>query len=88
MTSYMGHKSISRPLYAAGMQIAGKNEKAVRPLALLYGGGKTHTLITPYHLVSDPKKLPNVSAMREFKEAFGSEPPHARVAALSFDKLK
>ena len=34
------------------IRLAGKNEKAVRQLALTYGGGKTHTLITLYHLVS------------------------------------
>ena len=37
------------------LRLAGKSEKAVRQLALPYGGGKTHTLITLYHLVSDPK---------------------------------
>ena len=40
------------------IRLAGKNEKAVRQLALTYGGGKTHTLITLYHLVSDPAALP------------------------------
>ena len=69
------------------LRLAGKSEKAVRQLALPYGGGKTHTLITLYHLVSDPKKLPDLPAVREFKEAFGGEPPNARVAALCFDKL-
>ncbi len=69
------------------LRLAGKNDKAVRQLALPYGGGKTHTLITLYHLVNDPKKLPDLPAVREFKEAFGVEPPHARVVALCFDKL-
>ena len=32
-------------------RLAGKNDKAVRQLELTYGGGKTHTLITLYHLV-------------------------------------
>src|SRR5206468_3407170 len=68
-------------------RLAGKNDKAVRQLALPYGGGKTHTLITLYHLVSDPKMLPDLPAVREFREAFGGEPPRARVAALCFDKL-
>jgi hypothetical protein len=68
-------------------RLAGKNEKAVRQLALPYGGGKTHTLITLYHLVGDPKKLPDLPAVREFREAFGVEPPRSRVAALCFDKL-
>jgi hypothetical protein len=69
------------------LRLAGKNERAVRQLALPYGGGKTHTLITLYHLVNDPAKLPNVPAVREFEETFGQKPPRALVAALSFDKL-
>lgn len=69
------------------LRLAGKNDKAMRQLALPYGGGKTHTLITLYHLVSDPKILPDLPAVREFKEAFGEEPPQARIAALCFDKL-
>ncbi len=69
------------------LRLVGKSEKAVRQLALPYGGGKTHTLITLYHLVNDPKKLPDLPATREFKEAFGGEPPRARVSALCFDKL-
>ena len=39
-------------------RLAGKNDKAVRQLALTYGGGKTHTLITLFHLVNDPERLP------------------------------
>lgn len=69
------------------LRLAGKNEKAVRQLALPFGGGKTHTLITLYHLVNDPKNLPDLPAVREFKEAIGVELPRARVAALPFDKL-
>lgn len=40
------------------LRLAGKNDKAVRQLALTYGGGKTHALITLYHLVHDPQHLP------------------------------
>lgn len=69
------------------LRLAGKNEKAVRQLALPFGGGKTHTLITLYHLVNDPQKLPDLPAVREFREAIGVELPRARVAALPFDKL-
>ena len=68
-------------------RLAGKNDKAVRQLALPYGGGKTHTLITLYHLVQDPKHLPDVASVREFEATFGFKPPKARVAALPFDKL-
>ncbi len=69
------------------MRVAGKNDKAVRQLELTYGGGKTHTLITLYHLVSDPSNLPDLPAVAEFVEAIGQRPPKARVAGLCFDKL-
>lgn len=68
-------------------RLAGKNDKAVRQLALPYGGGKTHTLITLYHLVRDPKSLPDLPSVQEFEATFGFKPPKARVAALPFDKL-
>lgn len=68
-------------------RLAGKNEKAVRQLELTYGGGKTHTLITLYHLVSDLAGLPDLPAVREFIEHAGITPPKARVACLPFDKL-
>src|ERR1035437_7100551 len=68
-------------------RLAGKNEKAIRQLELTYGGGKTHTLITLYHLVRDPKGLPDVPAVREFLEHAGIKPPATCVAVLSFDKL-
>src|SRR3990172_1304973 len=67
------------------LRLAGKNDKAIRQLELTYGGGKTHTLITLLHLVKDPKKLPDLPAVREFKEHIGIALPQARVAVLSFD---
>ena len=69
------------------LRVAGKNDKAVRQLELTYGGGKTHTLITLRHLMTDPAGLPGLSAVAEFREAIGQEPPKARVACLCFDKL-
>lgn len=45
------------------IRLAGKSEKAVRQLELTYGGGKTHTLVTLYHLVHDPKALPKMPAV-------------------------
>lgn len=69
------------------LRLAGKNDKAIRQLELTYGGGKTHTLITLYHLAKDPQKLPDLSAVREFREHIGIAPPQARIAVLSFDKL-
>ena len=68
-------------------RLAGKNDKAIRQLELTYGGGKTHTLITLYHLVDDPSRLPDLPAVAEFTQHIGITPPKARVAALCFDKL-
>ncbi len=69
------------------LRLAGKNDKAVRQLELNYGGGKTHTLITMRHLVSDPANLPDVAAVDEFVQDIGLTPPKTRVAALCFDKI-
>ena len=69
------------------LRLAGKNDKAVRQLELTYGGGKTHTLITLFHLMRDPDSLPDLAAVKQFIEHAGMRPPKARVAALAFDKL-
>jgi len=70
------------------LRLAGKNDRAVRQLELTYGGGKTHALITLYHLVNDPDHLPNLPSVQEFRQhAGGIVPPKARVAVLPFDKL-
>ncbi len=69
------------------LRLDGRNDKAVRQLALTYGGGKTHTLITLYHLASDPESLPDLPAVGEFLSHIGSRPPRARVAAITFDRL-
>jgi hypothetical protein len=69
------------------LRLAGKNDKAVRQLELTYGGGKTHTLITLYHLVRDPVGLPALPAVQEFLQHIGMTPPQARIAVLAFDKL-
>jgi hypothetical protein len=70
-------------------RLAGKSDKAVRQLNLTYGGGKTHTLITLFHLVDDPANLPDLPAVEEFRTSIdlGKHLPKARVAAISFDKL-
>jgi hypothetical protein len=69
------------------LRLAGKNDKAVRQLALTYGGGKTHTLITLRHLVNDPENLPNLPAVAEFVQEIGEKPSPCRIAGLCFDKL-
>lgn len=69
------------------LRLAGQNDKAVRQLELTYGGGKTHTLITLYHLAHQPQFLPNLPAVQEFIQHIGLVPAKARIAALTFDKL-
>jgi len=69
------------------VRLAGRNDKAVRQLELTYGGGKTHTLITLFHLISGPDRLPELPAVKEFIEHAGVKPPRARVVVMPFDKL-
>ena len=69
------------------IRLAGQSDKAVRQLELTYGGGKTHTLITLYHLFGNPAALPDASAVREFREHVGVALPQAFVATLCFDKI-
>ncbi len=69
------------------LRLAGKNDKAVRQLELTYGGGKTHTLITLWHMAHNPATLPDLPAVAEFVQEIGQKPPQCRVAGLCFDKL-
>ena len=69
------------------LRLAGRNDKAIRQLELTYGGGKTHTLITLYHLTNDPRRLPDLPTIHEFTQNIGQLPPQARIAVLAFDKL-
>lgn len=69
------------------LRLAGKNDKAIRQLELTYGGGKTHTLITLYHLTHTPRSLPKLPAVQEFIQHIAQLPPQARIAVLAFDKL-
>jgi hypothetical protein len=69
------------------LRLAGRSDKAVRQLVLTYGGGKTHALITLYHLVNRPEELPDLPAVQEFRQRIGMMPPAARVAVLAFDRL-
>ena len=68
-------------------RLAGTSDKAVRQLELTYGGGKTHTLITLYHLFRDPGSLPDLPAVHEFREHVGHDLPGAYPATLCFDKI-
>jgi hypothetical protein len=69
------------------LRLRRENQKAVRQLELTYGGGKTHSLITLFHLARDPKKLSDIPAVREFKHEIGAELAQARVACLPFDHI-
>src|SRR6266567_1834999 len=67
------------------LRLGGKNDKAIRQLELTYGGGKTHTLITLYHLTHDPRTLrSDLPAIQEFIQHIGQMPPQARTAVLAF----
>ena len=68
-------------------RLAGKSAKAVRQLEMTYGGGKTHTLIALHHLFHDPATLPDLPAVREFREHADFPLPRAATAALCFDKI-
>ena len=68
-------------------RLAGQSSKAVRQLEMTYGGGKTHTLITLHHLFHDPDSLPDLPAVREFREHADSPFSRATTAALCFDKI-
>jgi len=67
-------------------RLAGKHDKAIRRLELTLRWGKTHTLITLFHLVHT---LPSthLALCRRFTEHIGMTPPQTRVAVLAFDKL-
>ena len=68
-------------------RLAGNSTKAVRQLELTYGGGKTHTLITLYHLFRDPAALSDVKAVQEFRQHVGAELPKVFPVSLCFDKI-
>ena len=68
-------------------RLAGRSAKAVRQLELTYGGGKTHTLITLYHLFRDPAALSEAKAVQEFRQHVGRALPQAFTVSLCFDKI-
>ena len=69
------------------LRLSGKTDRAIRQLELTYGGGKTHTLITLYHLFRDPGALPESPTVTAFREHVGEDLPRAFVATLCFDKI-
>lgn len=68
-------------------RLAGRSDWAVRQLEQTYGGGKTHTLITLWHLFREPDALPDLPALREFRQHIGLDLPRAFTVALCFDKI-
>src|SRR5438132_12386366 len=72
----------------AGMalrRLAGKTENSAPVLTLItqFGGGKTHTLTTLYHLVRQAKKVAKLEEVANLvKEARLSEIPSAKVAVF------
>src|SRR5947208_8344996 len=72
----------------AGMvlrRLAGKTENSAPVLTLItqFGGGKTHTLATLYHLVRQTKKVTKLDEVASLiKEAKLSEVPSAKVAVF------
>ena len=68
-------------------RLAGKSTRAVRQLELTYGGGKTHSLITLYHLFRDPAALSDIKAVQEFRQHVGADLPTAFPVSLCFDKI-
>ena len=68
-------------------RLAGRSAKAVRQLELTYGGGKTHTLITLYHLFRDPVAIAELPAVKEFQQHMDIDLPKAFPVSLCFDKI-
>src|ERR1019366_2776098 len=63
--------------------------EAVINVAQTFGGGKSHTLTTLFYLTTLGKKLPRneTSVGTILNDAQLSDPPIARIAAVSFDKV-
>jgi hypothetical protein len=69
------------------LRLAGKGSKAVHQINVTFGGGKTHALITLYHLAHDPANLPQVASVDEFRQHAGINFTRARLVLLPFDKI-
>ena len=70
------------------LQLSGDSPRAVRQLAQTYGGGKTHALITLYHLAHAPEALLVGESAKQIKQFSGlASFPQARVVVLPFDKI-
>lgn len=78
--------------FCAGIlaRLAGRSDGvSLVNIAQTFGGGKTHALATPYYLCTLGPKLPkqHASVMEILGASKMSDPPPARIAAVSFDKV-
>ncbi len=79
--------SLREIVAATADRLRGKSARAIRQLELTYGGGKTHTMVTLTHMFRDPAALPGLPSVKEFEGEMGGPGPHARIAAVCYDKL-
>ncbi|MCS6897577.1 MAG: hypothetical protein NZM29_06340 [Nitrospira sp.] len=86
---FFDRTSFTRALHEhAGMvlrRLAGKTENSAPVLTLItqFGGGKTHTLTSLYHLIHRAKKVANHDGVKALVKAAGlSEVPKAKVAVF------
>src|SRR2546429_4678133 len=63
-------------------RLAGKHDKAIRQLELTYGGGKTPTLITLFHMGGGPAPRPHPPSFCPFTAPICMSPPRTRSAAV------
>jgi len=75
---------LSRLLRDMLQRMTGKAKtEPVIQLQTPFGGGKTHTLLSMYHLIKSPKKSPRVDSVKALLDGAGlKEVPKASVAAL------
>ena len=70
------------------LRLNGDSPRAVRQLAQTYGGGKTHALITLFHLACAPETRLVGQSVEQIKQFSGLVSfPKARVVVLPFDKI-
>ena len=63
--------------------LSGRGGKNIHPLYSLFGGGKTHTLITIYHSINDPSALADIN--KDLAARFLKLKENARIVVLDCD---
>jgi predicted AAA+ superfamily ATPase len=80
--TYLTH-GIRQLLGASLQRVGGKGGEPVVQLKTAFGGGKTHTMLALYHLLSGKPGVEKIASVRELVEAAGlAELPQARFAVL------